>query len=203
MIRRTLKVCLALVAGFALATAGFAQGTQTSTLTGTATLADGSPIPGVTVTVTSPSMQGERFAVSGINGDYIFKNLPPGNYTVKFTLEGMQTVERAANLPLGGVARSDAAMEVSAAEETIIVTGEAPSALETTTVGANFSSKDVDTLPLNGRGLAAVAELAGGLTDNGTVGGQVTIAGAFAYDNVFLINGVDINDNATSATPMN
>ena len=25
--------------------------------------------------------------------------------------------------------------------------------------------------------------------------GQVTIGGAFAYDNVFLINGVDINDN--------
>ncbi len=194
MIRRTLKVCLALVAGFALASAGFAQGSQTSTLTGSVVSNDGEALPGVTVTVSSPNMQGERFAVSGINGDYILKNLPPGNYTVKFSLEGMQTVERAANLPLGGIARSDATMEVSAAEETIIVTGEAPSALETTTVGANFKSEDIDTLPMNGRGLVAVAELAGGLSDNGTVGGQVTIGGAFAYDNVFLINGVDITD---------
>ncbi len=33
------------------------------------------------------------------------------------------------------------------------------------------------------------------MTNNTPNGGQVTIAGAFAYDNVFLINGVDVNDN--------
>jgi len=194
MIRMSLKVCIALVAGFALATGGFAQGTQTATLTGTVTSNDGEPLPGVTITATSPALQGERAAVSGVNGDYILKNLPPGNYTVRFSLEGMQTVERTANLPLGGTVRSDAALEVSAAEETIVVTGEAPSALETTTVGANFTADQVDDLPLPFRNIQSVAELAGGLTDNGTVGGQVTIGGAFAYDNVFLVNGVDIND---------
>jgi hypothetical protein len=45
------------------------------------------------------------------------------------------------------------------------------------------------------RNLAAIAELAPGVTDNGPNAGQVVIAGAFAYDNVFLLNGVDINDN--------
>ena len=191
--RRSLMVCIALIAGFALATAGFAQGSQTANLAGTVTSADGEPLPGVTITATSPALIGERTAVSGVNGDYIIKNVPPGVYTVRFSLEGMKAVERAATLPLGGTARADAAMEVSAAEETIVVTGEAPSALETTTVGANFASESVDQLPV-GRTLQQVAELAGGLTDNGTVAGQVTIGGAFAYDNVFLINGVDVND---------
>ena len=37
--------------------------------------------------------------------------------------------------------------------------------------------------------------MAPGVTDNGPNIGQVTIGGAFAYDNVFLLNGVDINDN--------
>jgi outer membrane receptor for ferrienterochelin and colicin len=193
MMRRSLMVCFALIAGFALATAGFAQGSQTANLVGTVTSADGEPLPGVTITVTSPALIGERTAVSGVNGDYIIKNIPPGAYTVRFTLEGMKAVERTATLPLGGTTRSDAAMEVSAAEETIVVTGEAPSALETTTVGANFASEEINNLPV-ARNLSAVAELSGGLTDNGTVAGQVTIGGAFAYDNVFLVNGVDIND---------
>ncbi len=193
MMRRSLMVCFALIAGFALATAGFAQGSQTANLIGTVTSADGEPLPGVTITVTSPALIGERTAVSGVNGDYIIKNVPSGAYTVRFTLEGMKAVERTATLPLGGTARSDAAMEVSAAEETIVVTGEAPSALETTTVGANFTAETVQSLPV-ARNLSAVAELSGGLTDNGTVAGQVTIGGAFAYDNVFLVNGVDIND---------
>ncbi len=192
--RRILTVFLALVVGFAGANVVLAQGVQTATLTGSVSSADGEPIPGVTVTVTSPSLIGERSAVSGVNGDYIFKNLPPGVYTIRFSLEGMNTIERSATLPLGGTARSDASMEVSAAEETIVVTGEAPSALETSTVGANFNSQTVNSLPLPNRGLANVAELAGGLSDNGTVAGQVTIGGSFAYDNVFLVNGVDVND---------
>ena len=40
-----------------------------------------------------------------------------------------------------------------------------------------------------------LAELAPGLTDNTPNNNQVTIGGAFAYDNVFLMDGVDINDN--------
>ena len=147
--RRTLLACLALVLGFAVTAApSFAQGVQSSTLTGSVTSSDGAPLPGVTVTITSPSLIGERATVTGVNGDYVFKNVPPGNYTVSFGLEGMKTVERTASLPLGGTARSDASMEVTAAEETIVVTGEAPSALETTTVGANFGKETIDNLPV-------------------------------------------------------
>ncbi len=132
--------------------------------------------------------------VSAVNGDFIFKGLPPGAYTVRFTLEGMQTVERGATIPLGGTARSDAAMEVMAASETVVVEGEAPSALETTTVGANFNARQVDALPIN-RTPNAIVELAGGVTDNTPNVGQVAISGGFAYDNVFMVNGVDITEN--------
>ena len=78
--RRTLLVCLALVLGFAVTAApSFAQGVQTATLTGSVTSADGEQLPGVTVTITSPSLIGERSTVTGVNGDYVFKNVPPGN----------------------------------------------------------------------------------------------------------------------------
>ncbi|MDH4066269.1 MAG: carboxypeptidase regulatory-like domain-containing protein, partial [Acidobacteriota bacterium] len=199
MLRRTCHVCLALIAGFALATAGFAQGSQTATLTGTVTSVDGEPLPGVTVTATSPSLIGERVAVSGANGDYLVKNLPPGTYTVAFALEGMQTVERTANLPLGGITRSDATMEMTATVETLVVTGEAPSALESTTVGANFTKDTIDALPIT-RTPTNIAELSAGLTDNTPVGGQVAINGGLAYDNAILINGVNVQDNIFGQT---
>jgi hypothetical protein len=40
-----------------------------------------------------------------------------------------------------------------------------------------------------------IAELAPNLNDNTPNANQLQIAGAYAYDNVFLLNGVDINDN--------
>ena len=46
-----------------------------------------------------------------------------------------------------------------------------------------------------GRTPSLVAELAPGLTNNTPNVNQVTISGAVAYDNVFLLDGVDIGDN--------
>ncbi len=183
-----------LAAAFAVVGLGWSQGVQTSNLTGTVTGPDGAPLPGVTVTVTSSALIGERVTTSGANGSYLFKNLPPGSYAVKFALEGMKSVESSAVLTLGGTSRVDARLETAEAAETIQVVGEAPSALETTTVGANFKSEDVAKLPM-GRTLSEIASYAPGLTTNTPNAGQVTISGGFAYDNVFLVNGVDVNDN--------
>jgi hypothetical protein len=187
------------VAAFVLAAAtagGFAwaQGVQTANLIGTVTGPDGAPLPGVSVTVTSPNLIGERTTTTAVNGDYLIKNLPPGPYTVKFSLEGMKPLESSAVLPLGGTTRVDARLEIAEAAETIQVVGEAPSALETTTVGANFKAEEVVKLPM-GRSLSEIASYAPGLTTNTPNAGQVTISGGFAYDNVFLVNGVDVNDN--------
>ena len=65
------------------------QGT-TGNLVGTVT-SDGNGLPGVTVTVSSPALQGTRTAVTGDAGGYNFPALPPGDYTVTFELDGMQT----------------------------------------------------------------------------------------------------------------
>jgi len=49
----------------------FAQGS--GTLQGNVVSSDGSPLPGVLVTVTSPALIGERTTSSGENGDYIIR----------------------------------------------------------------------------------------------------------------------------------
>lgn len=184
------------VAGGLLFAAGslFAQGVQTATLSGKVTNDEGAVLPGVTITANSPKLLGQSTTVSEANGTYLLRALPAGDYTVTFTLDGFRTVETAVVLPLGGQARADATMTMSTVEEAIVVTGESSAPLATATVGANYTAEEVSSLPI-ARNLAAVAALAPGLTTNTPNAGQVTISGSFAYDNVFLINGVDINDN--------
>ena len=55
-----------------------AQGVQTGTVRGTIADPQGAPLPGVTVTITSPALQGQRTAVSDTAGTYSFTQLPPG-----------------------------------------------------------------------------------------------------------------------------
>lgn len=198
MIRRFTMVCL--IVTLALAGSVFAQGTQTATITGTVTGPDGAPLPGVSVTATSPvQIGGERSAVTGANGEYIIRGLTPGNYTVRFGLEGMEAVDRSVTAQLGLTSRVDATMRLTATAETIVVVGEAPSVLETTTVGANITKEQVDQLPVV-RTPTGIASLAGAVTDRTPVGGQLSINGGMAYDNNFMVNGVNVQDPIFGST---
>ncbi len=190
--RRSLTWALALV----LASVGLAsaQGVQTSELSGTVRSQDGQTLPGVTVTVKSSALQGVRTATTDNAGGYIVRALPPGAYSVSFELSGMNRVEQNATVALGTPARVDATLSVKTVEETVVVTAEAPTALTTTQVGANYKGATIDTLATS-RTLAGIAELAPGLTNDTPNGAQVAISGGFAYDNVFMIDGVDVNDN--------
>jgi hypothetical protein len=76
-----------------LAVSVLAQSIPTATLTGTVS-ADGAALPGVTVTVTSPNLQGARTAETSSSGDYLVPLLPPGEYLVRYELAGMQSVTR-------------------------------------------------------------------------------------------------------------
>ena len=191
--RWVLLPCLAILT-WGLAADAVAQGTQSATLAGTVRSTDGEPLPGVSVSISSPALQGERSSVSDVNGAYIFRGLPPGTYKVKYSMTGFSTVERAVTLALGDSPDISTAMSVATVEETITVTGTAPSVLDTTTVGSNVRAERVDKLA-TGRTIQQIAELSPGLNDNTPNPGQLAISGAFAYDNVFLLNGVDINDN--------
>lgn len=171
-----------------------AQGVQTGTVEGKVRLEDGAAVPGVTVTATSPAMQGQRTAYTGESGNWVIRNLPPGQYELTFELEGMATVKSAVTVSLGQIAEASITMGVETQEETIVVTSELPTALADSQVSTVFTDETVNALPI-GRTPAAIAALAPGLTTNTPNGGQVTISGGFAYDNVFLIDGVDANDN--------
>src|ERR1041384_1045806 len=49
-------------------------------------------LPGVTVTISSPSMMGTRTTATSVDGTYRFAAVPPGDYTVAFELTGFGKV---------------------------------------------------------------------------------------------------------------
>ncbi len=174
--------------------AAVAQGVQTGTLTGTVKSTDGIAIGDAAVVVTSPALQGERTAVTDGHGVYSVPSLPPGTYTVRFVKEGLSPAELTALLPLGAVAKVDAMLSVAQVTETVLVEGVTPPAVTSSQTSANITAGDVNALPM-GRTPYLIAELMPGLTTNTPSPNQLTISGGFAYDNVFLVDGVDVNDN--------
>ncbi len=186
---------------FVLAAAGLAQaqGNQTGNISGSVKSPDGLAFPGVSVSVKSPSLQGVRTTTSDQNGNYIFKALPPGQYTITFQVAGMQTLEKTALLELGRTISVDGTLQVGGVTETVTITESLPGIVETASGGANYKASEIDTLP-TGRTVAQIAALSPGLTTNTPNAGQLTVSGSFSYDNVFLVDGVDVNDNLFGTT---
>ena len=193
---------LGFLLGFLLsATALFAQGVQTGTLRGIVKDNQGLPIPGVTVTTTSPALQGPRVATTDSTGAYTFLNLPPGTYHVKYELSNFTTIERDANVALGLTVEVNVAMAPAGVTEQVNVVAETPAPIATPVLGANIKHEEVEALATP-RTLQGIATLAPAVTEYTPNAGQLVINGSFAFDNVFMVNGVDVNDNLF-ANPQN
>lgn len=164
----------------------------TGNIVGTVTT-DGKPLPGVTVTVASPSLQGTRTAVSGEAGGYNFPNLPPGEYTATFDLAGMQALRKHVTVNVSTTSHADVEMKVSTVSEAITVTAAASPAAESTQVTTNFKIDTINELPMD-RTINAITLLSPGVTEAGP-NNQITISGSHSFDNLFLVDGVIINEN--------
>jgi hypothetical protein len=188
-------LAVVVTAVLAVSSSALAQGLQTGTLSGIVKDPDGLALPGATVTVTSPALQGDRKAVTDAIGAYTILGLPPGEYAVRFQFAGTADVQQTTTVPLGAVAKLDATLKLAAIQEAVQVTADAtPPALAQTQISRNFTAELINSLPI-GRRPFEIAELAPGVTDNTPNVGQVAVGGAFAFDSIFLIDGVDTNDN--------
>ena len=108
------------------ATAAYAQ--QDAAIAGLVSDTTAGVMPGVTVEARSPALiEGVRTAFTDGAGRYTIVNLPPGNYSVTFTLPGFNTILReGVELTSGFTANINAELQVGALEETITVTGASP-----------------------------------------------------------------------------
>jgi hypothetical protein len=186
---------------FGPAGSGLAQGLQTGTIRGMVMDPQDLAVPSVTVTATSPALQGPRTTVTDKTGLFAIHALPPGDYLVTFELPGFATMTRMATVPLGLAVETNVLMRPAGVTETVQVAAEAPAPIATPVASTNFKREEIEALATP-RTIEGIAQLSPSVSENapnqGTTGGsvgQVIINGAFAFDNVFMVNGVDINDN--------
>src|SRR6187402_1481073 len=120
---------IVVLAGLAIVLgAPLAQAQTTGSIAGVVTDASGALLPGAPITLSGERLiGGPQTQVSDAGGTYRFDRLVPGNYHVKFELQGFRNVENPeVRISAAFVATINAKMEVGSVSETITVTGESP-----------------------------------------------------------------------------
>jgi hypothetical protein len=117
----------------------------------------GAVLPGVTVSISSPSLMGARTAATNEEGLYRFPAIPPGEYSITYELAGFSTVKREGiRIGLGFTATVNVELGVATLQESVTVTGESP-VVDTaaTSITTNFGEEKLSNLP-NARDLWSI-----------------------------------------------
>jgi hypothetical protein len=184
------------------------------TVAGTVTDASGGVLPGVTVEAASPALiEKVRTAVTDGSGQYQIINLPPGTYSVTFSLTGFSTVKReAVDVRPNFTSNINGELRVGAVQETITVTGESPIVdIQSSAQTRSMTDQAFKELPSGGSWIqmaALVPAIRAGNTDVGGVlgdqtGAQVEAHGSRPGDGVSMIDGLRIGNMYLSSNLTN
>ena len=91
--RWNLTLSVVLIVPLGICSNAWAQA-GTATLTGTVKDAQGSVVPGATVTAAQPATGSTRNTTTNVQGVFTFPGLTPGTYNVKVELAGFKTYVR-------------------------------------------------------------------------------------------------------------
>jgi hypothetical protein len=174
-----------------------------SAIAGVVRDSSGGVLPGVTVEAASEALiEKQRTVFSDGQGQYNIVDLRPGSYVVTFTLPGFNTIKRdGIELPASFTATVNAEMRVGALEETVIVSGAAPTVDVHSATSTQVVPREVyDALP-TARNVQAVAQLMPGVRMNvSDVGGsqamqqqQFLVRGSDGANNTVTFDGVNMN----------
>ncbi len=121
----------------------------TGALNGRVTDNTGAVLPGVTVSLASPSLMGTRTTTTSEEGQYRFPAIPPGEYSITYELAGFSTVKREAiRVGLGFTATVNVELGVATLQENVTVTGESPVVdTQATNITTNFDAEKLANLP--------------------------------------------------------
>lgn len=177
------------LAMLASATPLFAQ--QTGSISGKVTDTSGGVLPGVTVEARSNILPGPRATTTGGNGDFRLPALPPGEYTVTFTLSGMQTVTKKVYVQLAQEASVDARLGVGGLTEAVEVTASTTFIdKDTATVATGLTSTQLTELPTGTEYRDLMKLLPGVMYTQDSIRGQSV--GGSGQDNVYNFDGVNV-----------
>ncbi len=202
-----LLAAFALVFGVARATAQ----SQTGEIFGKVTDESGAVLPGVTVTLSGPSLLQPQTAITSETGTYQFPRLTVGTYNLKFEITGFKTVvQEGIEVTVGFSANISPQLGVSSVQEVVTVTSETPT-VDTRQTGTRqtFTLDQLQSIPSARDPWVILQQTAGIAMDRENIGGNMSgqqsnyvSRGGNPTNNKWSLDGVDITDmSATGASP--
>ena len=201
-----LAVCTLLCLALALPLNG--QNSQ-GIILGHVTDPSGAVVAGATVRITNVATGVTRSAKTSGVGDYVFVNIPPGNYdlSVEAPAFSMSKVS-GARLDVEATLRQDFKLQVGAVNQEVTVTSNSQMVqTDNATSGEVISSKLIEDLPISGRDFTNLLRIQAGATEvqgSSTLYwaqhglnndfSSVSVNGARTESVSFLVDGVSDND---------
>ena len=153
------------------------------------------------ISVRSEQTGGRRQTSTNESGFYSVASLNPGTYRILISHDGFETIVReGVTLAVGDNARLDFTLRIGDSRTEITVTGGPPLInTEDASIGTVIDRNTIDKMPLNGRGVQSLIELAPGveavpvITSNS---GQFSVNGQRSVSNYFTVDGVSANFGA-------
>src|SRR5215469_54970 len=168
-------------------------------IVGTVSDASGALVSKATVTVTNKATAVTVSTPVNSTGDYQVLALIPGEYTVKVSAPGFETLVRdGIVVHVQDRIALNFTLKVGSVVEQVVVTGSEPQLqTQTADVGNVVDTQKVNDLPLNGRRYADLALLEPGVQKfyaaNNPAPDRFSVNGNMELQNNFLLNGIDNN----------
>src|ERR1700683_5100249 len=175
---------------------------DTGSIVGVVKDAGGGVVPGAKVTARDVDRGVEFTTTTDSNGEYVAGPLKVGRYTVTVEKDKFKTaVAGPVQLDVQGRVEANIRLDVGEVTQKVEVTVQSPLLeTETSSMGQVMDKTRIETLPLNGRNFAQLAQLGVGVVpsepgsrESGSFG--FSVDGARALQNNFLLDGIDNNSN--------
>jgi Carboxypeptidase regulatory-like domain len=181
----------------------------TGAISGTVRDSSGGIVADTQVVATETSTGFSRHGSSDNSGEFRLLALPPGQYTLIATAPGFETfVTKGIEVKINDQLRLDVALRIGAIKEAVTVDANAVQVeTESTQLGQVIDTKQILSMPLNGRSFLDLLGLQAGVApatsgsmqqDRPVSGilstGNVSVNGQRETANAFLVNGGDVSE---------
>jgi len=195
-----LKYSLILILAIGLTSPAFSQGRQTGSIAGIITNTQGEPLPGCTIYLSGPKLQGQKIYITYASGRFRFLALAPGgDYELVAEIPGFKTVVRPGLIvSVGKVTEVKILLDTTSLEEEVIVTASSPTVdIDTAKYSVNYSADFIHSLPINRDLYGLQNSVPGAVTDGAEHRRTSSILGGTVRSTLYTLDGVPMNDPAT------
>src|SRR4030042_4705100 len=204
MISRPLRTLLTLFLLVALIPPAFSQ-RQTGAVSGQVLDKDGKPLPGATVSISSPVQLGISSYVTSETGLFRFAGLTPGEYELRAEMPGFKSyVFQPIIVAVGRTTELVVRIEEALTEEEVTLNIASPVVdVDSSKVSVNYSARFLASMPMNRDLYDIQNSIPGAVTEGVDYRRTSSIMGGPVRSQLYALDGMPLNDPATSNSLMN